>query len=84
MAEVAPTHFAIPKTYAEALRAAADADEARAVAETRALTAEAKIAEAEREEKARRMHREVTLLFEHDPIGRLIAAMLIAREGSDR
>ena len=77
-AEVAPTHFAIPKTYAEALRAAADADEARA------LTAEAKIAEAEREEKARRMHREVTLLFEHDPIGRLIAALLIAREGSDR
>ena len=83
-AEVAPTHFAIPKTYAEALRAAADADEARAVAETRALTAEAKIAEAEREEKARRMHREVTLLFECDPIGRLIAAWLIAREGSDR
>ena len=83
-AEVAPTHFAIPKTYAEALRAAADADEARAVAETRALTAEAKIAEAEREEKARRMHREVTLLFERDPIGRLIAAWLIAREGSDR
>ena len=39
------------------------------------------VAEAEREEKARReredrMHREVTLLFEHDPIGRLIAALL--------
>ena len=45
---------------------------------------EAKRLTAEREEKARRMHREVTLLFEHDPIGRLIAAMLIAREGSDR
>lgn len=45
---------------------------------------EAKRLKAEREEKARRMHREVTLLFERDPIGRLIAAMLIAREGSDR
>ena len=45
---------------------------------------EAKRLKAEREEKARRMHREVTLLFEHDPIGRLIAALLIAREGSDR
>ena len=32
--------------------------------------------EAEREEKARRMHREVTLLFKRDPIGRLIAALL--------
>ena len=37
---------------------------------------EAKRLKAEREEKARRMHRE--------PIGRLIAALLIAREGSDR
>ena len=37
---------------------------------------EAKRLKAEREEKARRMHREVTLLFEHDPIGRLIAAVL--------
>ena len=45
---------------------------------------EAKRLKAEREEKARRMHREVTLLFEHDPIGRLIAALLIAGEGSDR
>ena len=45
---------------------------------------EARRLKAEREEKARRMHREVTLLFEHDPIGRLIAALLIAREGSDR
>ena len=45
---------------------------------------EAKRLKAEREEKARRMHREVTLLFERDPIGRLIAALLIAREGSDR
>ena len=45
---------------------------------------EAKRLKAEREEKARRMHREVTLLFERDPIGRLIAAWLIAREGSDR
>ena len=45
---------------------------------------EAKRLKAEREEKARRMHREVTLLFEHDPIGRLIAALLIAREGIDR
>ena len=45
---------------------------------------EAKRLKAEREEKARRMHREVTVLFERDPIGRLIAALLIAREGSDR
>ena len=45
---------------------------------------EAKRLKAEREEKARRRHREVTSLFEHDPIGRLIAALLIAREGSDR
>ncbi len=45
---------------------------------------EAKRLKAEREENARRMHREVTLLFERDPIGRLIAALLIAREGSDR
>lgn len=37
---------------------------------------EAKRLKAEREEKARRMHREVTLLFERDPIGRLIAAWL--------
>lgn len=44
----------------------------------------AKRLKAEREENARRMHREVTLLFERDPIGRLIAALLIAREGSDR
>ena len=73
--------------FAEALRAAADADDARAVARfawEQKNREEAKRLKAEREEKARRMHREVTLLFERDPIGRLIAALLIAREGNDR
>ena len=37
---------------------------------------EAERLEAEREERARRMRHEVAVLFERDPLGRILAAML--------
>ena len=37
---------------------------------------EAERLEAEREERARRMRHEVAVLFERDPVGRILAAML--------